>query len=101
MTPGIDVDFPLEKIAELCRKYQVKELALFGSVARAEARSDSDVDVLVEFLPNARIGFEYAALQRELAVLMGRPVDLASKRALKSRVRETILREARVLYASG
>jgi len=43
-------------LADLCRRYQARELAVFGSAARGEARADSDIDLLVEFLPEAHIG---------------------------------------------
>ena len=48
-------------LADLCRQYQVRELALFGSAARGEARADTDIDLRVEFLPEAHIGLmDYA-----------------------------------------
>jgi predicted nucleotidyltransferase len=49
------IAFPMETIAELCRRYQVRELALFGSILRDDFRPDSDIDVLVEFEPGAEI----------------------------------------------
>ena len=50
------------QLANLCRLYQVRELSLFGSAARGEMRPDSDIDVLVEYLPNAEVGLvEHAA----------------------------------------
>jgi predicted nucleotidyltransferase len=92
---------PVDRIAEICRRYQVRELALFGSAARDDMKPDSDIDLLVEFLPNAWIGlFEFAAMERELAGLLGRRVDLVSKRGLKPRVRPHVLQDAKVLYAA-
>jgi predicted nucleotidyltransferase len=56
------------KLAELCRRYRVRELAVFGSAARGEMREDSDVDLLVEFLPEAEIGLlEHAGLMLDLS----------------------------------
>jgi uncharacterized protein len=76
------------------RRRHVKSLALFGSVARDEAGPDSDVDLLVEF-DGSPVGlFAYAALQRRLEELLGRRVDLATRRGLKPRLRERILGEA-------
>lgn len=71
----------------------VKRLALFGSLARDEARPDSDVDVLVEFAD--RPTFDgYMDLKFYLEELLGRPVDLATPRSLKPRIKERVEREA-------
>lgn len=95
------VTLPAERIAEICRRYQVRELAVFGSATRGDTRPDSDIDLLVEFQPDARIGlFEFAAVERELAELLTRKVDLVSKRGLKPRVRPHVLRDAIVVYAA-
>ena len=51
LAPGISL--PLAQLEELCRRYQVRELSLFGSAARGELRPESDIDLLVEFLPEA------------------------------------------------
>ena len=89
------------KLAELCRRYQVRELAVFGSAARDEMRPDSDVDLLVEFQPEAEIGLlEHAGLMLDLSELLGRRVDLVSKRGLKALIRDSIIREARPVYAA-
>lgn len=89
-----------EKIAEICRRHQVREMAVFGSAARGELRPDSDIDVLVEFLPDAAIGWDFFQLEEELSELFGRRVDLGTKRSLKPWVRRNALRDARVIYAS-
>jgi predicted nucleotidyltransferase/plasmid stabilization system protein ParE len=87
--------------ADFCRHYQVRELALFGSVLRQEHRPDSDVDLLVSFAPVARVTFlTLARMQRELEVLLGRKVDLVPKDRLKPIIREQILATARVLYVA-
>ena len=96
------VEVEESKLAELCRQYQVRELSVFGSAARGEMRPDSDVDLLVEFQPDARIGLlDHAGLMLDLAELLGRKVDLVSKRALKPLIRDAILGEARLVYAAG
>jgi len=51
------IQIPAQELADLCQRYHVRQLALFGSVLRDDFRPDSDVDVLVEFEPWARIGF--------------------------------------------
>ena len=99
LTAGLDVQEDL--LREICRCYQVKELSLFGSVARGEATSASDVDLLVEFQPDAHVGlWRFGELEAALSHLIGRKVDLVSKRGLKPRIRPVVLRDARVLYAA-
>jgi hypothetical protein len=95
------VDVEESRLAEICRRYQVRELAVFGSAAQGAMRPDSDIDLLVEFLPEAEIGLlEHAGLMLDLAQLLGREVDLVSKRGLKPFIRDSILREARPVYAA-
>ena len=101
MTVAAGVVFPEIEIAEICRRYQVKELSLFGSAARGEMRPGSDIDLLVEFLPEARVDLlEHFAAERELSALLGRKVDLVSKRALRSALRGEVLSQARLIYAA-
>jgi len=100
MTIAPGVVLPEAEVAEICRRYQVKELAVFGSAARGELRPDSDIDLLVDFLPEARVSLlRHAAAERELSELLGRKVDLVSKRALRSALREGVLSQARLIYA--
>jgi hypothetical protein len=75
-------------------------MSVFGSAARGELRPDSDIDVLVEFLPDAAIGWDFFQLEIELSELFGRRVDLGTKRSLKPWVRRNVLRDARVIYAA-
>ena len=86
-------------VADLCRKYQVRELALFGSAARGEITAQSDLDFLVEFQPQAHVGFlTLSALSRELSSVLHRPVDLVPKAGLKPTLRVQVLAEAEVVY---
>ena len=88
-------------LAEVCRRYGVKELAVFGSAVRGESRPESDVDIMVEFEPGVRVGLiKFGSLVGELEALMGRKVDLVTKRGLKPWVRPAVLRDARVIYAA-
>ena len=81
-----------QQTAELARQFGVKTLLLFGSVARDEATSVSDVDLLVEF--NKPVGyFGLFALQDHLEKLLGCPVDLGTPESLKPRIRERIMGE--------
>jgi hypothetical protein len=88
-------------LADLCRKYRVRELSVFGSAARGDMRPDSDIDLLVEFLPDSKIDLvDYAALMLDLSQLIGTKVDLVSKKGLKPLIRASVLKEARLLYAA-
>ncbi len=95
------VEIPMGTIAELCRRYGVRELAIFGSAVRDDFRPDSDIDLLVEFQPEVRIGLiTLSRFQHELADLLARKVDLVPKDGLKPLIRDHVLAEARVLYAA-
>ena len=77
---------------ELKEKYSVKEIGIFGSFARGEAKEDSDIDILVEF--EKPIGFfKFLELEEYLSNLIGREVDLVSKKALKPNIGKHILEE--------
>ncbi len=90
-----------DQIADFCRRYHVRRLALFGSVVREDFTSDSDVDVLVAFEPEARIGFmTLGRMKRELGALFQRPVDLVPQDGLKPSIRESVLSSAEELYAA-
>jgi predicted nucleotidyltransferase len=96
-----DRQVDVAKSADLCRLYCVRELSFFGSAARGEMRPDSDIDLLVEFLPDAEIDLvDYAGLMLELSHLFGRRVDLVSKNGLKPPIRASVLEAARLLYAA-
>ena len=87
-----------EKIAEFCRRWKVSKLEVFGSVLRDDFRPDSDIDVLVEFEPEARTGFAFFGMQEELSAILGRNVDLNTAGFLSKYFRDEVLREAQVLY---
>jgi hypothetical protein len=92
---------PRDKLADFCRRNQIRRLSIFGSALREDFGPDSDVDVLVEFEPEAQIGFlALSRMQRELAALLGRPVDLVPREGLKPILRETVLSSAEVVYAA-
>lgn len=92
-------NLPLSEIEALCRKHQVAELALFGSVVEDRATAQSDLDFLVTFEPEARIGFlALARLSRELSEVTRRRVDLVPRAGLKDSIREEVLRSREVLF---
>lgn len=77
------------------KQFSVKSLYLFGSIVRREDRPGSDIDILVEFEPEARVGlFTFARLQRRLSEILGRPVDLVTPDALHKALKDRILEEA-------
>jgi hypothetical protein len=82
-----------EEILRLCARYGARNPRIFGSVARGEADTQSDLDFLVE-LEAGRSLFDLGGLQYDLEQLLGRPVDVVTERGLKSRIRERVLREA-------
>ncbi|MGH3949597.1 MAG: nucleotidyltransferase family protein [Pseudonocardiaceae bacterium] len=84
----------------ICARYGIASLEVFGSAARGDSRPDSDIDVLYELEPGARLGWEIEDLGRELAELFGRPVDLVSKKAIHPLLRDTVLNESWPLYAA-
>ena len=83
---------------ELRRKYGVRTLALFGSVARGDDDEGSDVDVLVTFEPGMKLGLAFFALQNELSELLGRTVDLNTPADLSPYFRDQVIREAEACY---
>jgi predicted nucleotidyltransferase len=88
-------------LAEVCRRYGVKELSIFGSTVRGELRPESDIDIMVEVQPGVRVGLiKFESLVEELAALAGRRVDLVAKHGLKPWVRPEVLKDARVIYAA-
>jgi uncharacterized protein len=85
----------LDRNREKLRTYSVRHIAVFGSTARDQATVHSDVDVLVEFEPQARVGlFTFVRLLDHLSDMMGTRIDLATPGALRPEMREQILAEA-------
>lgn len=88
-------------LAQVCARYHVTELSLFGSAARGTLRPGSDVDLLVVFKEGEVVTlFTLIDLQAELSELLGRRVDLVPKGGLKAILKSEVLAEARVLYAA-
>ena len=96
------IEIPRERIIEFCRNWRITEFALFGSVLRPDFRPDSDIDVLITFDPQAPWSlWDLDDLSDELGRLLGRKVDVVSKRALKNPFRRhEILTTRRVIYAA-
>lgn len=100
MSPKIPIDH--EKIAAFCKKWNIVEFAVFGSVLRDDFRPDSDVDVLVTFGPGGGITFDNRVdMLDELKAIFGREVDLVEKKAISNPFRRhSILKTKEVLYAA-
>jgi predicted nucleotidyltransferase len=95
--PAIAID--RAAVADFSRRYHIRRLALFGSVLRESFRTDSDVDVLVEFEVGQSIGLiRLAGIERELSELLGRKADLRTPADLSRYFREEVVRSAEVLY---
>ncbi|MEA5574080.1 nucleotidyltransferase family protein [Calothrix sp. UHCC 0171] len=82
-----------EEILRIAAKYGAHSVRVFGSVARGEARLDSDVDFLVEIEPNRSL-FDYIALIQSLEELLNRKVDVAEPGSLHDLIREKVLAES-------
>jgi hypothetical protein len=93
------IDLPLEQIAEICRRYHVREMAVFGSAVKQGLRADSDIDLLVEFEPAVTVSyFDLFAMESELASLLGRKVEATTRRGLKPWIRPLVERDAQTIY---
>src|SRR5437870_5196185 len=90
----LPITFDHDKLADFCRRWKVSELAAFGSVLREDFRADSDIDMIVGFSPDADWSLlEHIAMQDELTAILGRRVDLVTRRAVE-RSRNWIRRKA-------
>ncbi len=94
-----------DRLNEICKRYFINELAIFGSVLREDFNEDSDIDLLVEFKPGSEISlFDIVDLKEEFEKLFGREVDIVPKNAVKrSRNylrKEAILQNYKVIYAT-
>ena len=92
-----------DALATVCRRHRIRKLSLFGSRLKGTARPDSDVDLLVEFQPDARpTYFDLAEIEIELAALMGgQKVDLRTPAELSRYFRDEVLREAEEQYVAA
>jgi uncharacterized protein len=91
--------FDTEKLQEICRRNDVAMVGVFGSVARGEATEQSDIDLLVRFSKRKSL-LDLVRLERELAVALGRKVDLLTESAISPYLRDRVRRELRVIYGA-
>jgi predicted nucleotidyltransferase len=97
----MNLTYSREQLEELCRRYHVSKLSVFGSTLRGEAGPDSDLDLLVEFEAGKKPGLDYFDLQDGLAAIFGRVVDLNTPEFINHRFRQTVMHEAAMLYANS
>lgn len=100
--PQPKIQIPLKKIENFCRRWKIKEFALFGSVLRDDFRPDSDVDVLVAFEPDGGITFDNRVeILDELKAIFGCEVDLVERNAIRNPFRRhEILTTKEVVYTA-
>ena len=103
--PNLKINISDDDISGFCRKWNITELAFFGSVLRDDFDSDSYIDVLVVFAPEAKHSlFDMVRMEDELEQILGRTVDLVSRRAIESSEnylrRRAILDSARAVYVA-
>lgn len=99
------LNLPIDKIIEFCQRWQLAEFALFGSVLREDFRPDSDVDVMVQFKPNAHPTFlSLEQMEAELERIFHREIDLITREGIESSLnylrRQEILASAQIIYNS-
>ncbi len=93
-----------QHLQAFCQHWQIRQLALFGSVLREDFHPDSDIDVLIDFAPDHHWGLEYIQMRQELATLLNRPVDLLTFQTITHSPnplrRQRILEEAEMIYVA-
>jgi hypothetical protein len=95
------VNFPRERLAEICQRYGIRRLSLFGSALRGTDRPDSDIDLLVEFDTGRTPGLlGLAEIELALSNLIARKVDLRTPEDLSRHFRDYVRRTAEVQYAA-
>lgn len=97
----LQISIQRERLTEICRRYQIRSLALFGSVLRDDFSDQSDIDVLCTLMPDSPTkGLEWIRLQLTLEDLWGRPVDLVKPHLLNPLIRDAVLKEAITIYVA-
>ncbi len=100
MSEPVAIDLPLDKIRAYCAGQPIRRLSVFGSAARNELTPESDVDLLVEYEPEARVSlFDIGGHLMDLQDIVGRKVDLVTPKGLCPYIRDEVLDDARLVYA--
>jgi len=98
MNPRVQID--QVALAQLCRRYHIVALKLFGSALTAAFDPDSDIDLLVTFAPGHTPGWEIVDIEQAFSTVFNRPVDLLTESSLRPQWRDAVLPSAEVLYAA-
>jgi hypothetical protein len=100
---NLPINLSSQQVLEFCNRWSIVELALFGSVLRSDFRSDSDIDVLVTFLPTVQWSLlDFVRMQQELEEIFNRPVDIVERDTIHNPYRkQRIMMENQVIYAVG
>lgn len=100
MDPGTDIYTLLaqkrDEILSIAKERGARNVRVFGSVARNEAREDSDLDILIDLEPGRSL-LDVGGLAMDLSALLGRPVDVVTEAGLRERIRSRVVREAQAL----
>jgi predicted nucleotidyltransferase len=97
----LGIQIPRDRIEASCRANGIRRLAVFGSVLREDFLSDSDVDVLVEFFPDVRVGLAVVRMQEELSAILNHELDLHTPGSLSQYFRDDVLCEVERLYVAA
>ena len=89
-----------QKIIRICRQYGISRVGIFGSVARHEDTSQSDLDLLVKFTQRTSL-LGMVRLERELSTALGRKVDLVTEESLSPYIRDRVMADLKVIYEAG
>ena len=99
MVYSLEQKMPMDKLIAFCKMNHIRRLSVFGSAIRGQLGPDSDVDLLVEFEQNHTPGlFSIVKMEMELALLLGRKVDLRTPEDLSQYFRDEVTRDAQVQY---
>ena len=93
------MNLPLDKLRKFCKDEGIAYMAVFGSVADKTSRPDSDIDILVSFVQDEKIGLlHFIGVKQRLEDLLGKRVDLVSKKALNPRIKSVISSQLKEIY---
>lgn len=100
MSELIATDLPEDEIREYCKGQPIRRLSVFGSALRNELTPESDIDLLVEYMPEARVSlFDIGGHLMDFQDIVGRKVDLVTPKGLCPYIRDKVLVDARLIYA--
>lgn len=95
---GLEIDD--DRLANICRRWHLQELSVFGSVLTERFDAESDIDLLYQFAEGHAPGWDIVDLATELEALFGRPVDLVGRRSIHWLIRDEVLAHARSLHVA-